>query len=410
MFQRDTDPLFNCLENTILKKIIIHYDTEMRLLLLFLLVSVIVNAVLARNLVKRSNCCCDDYRECSSSCSTPCNRPRNCNNNYNRSPCNNNQVKEESDTVPVLIPFPSTSNIPQPSPAEGTIVNNTNIRNDTVSLTIQNTIDNINNISIPITVNSTNENTVVIHFQRVPAENPDDEIVPTVAPSSVDCCLVVTPRACDKNGKNCREGRRQWVCSAVCKGATDIEPDPEPEVPAQLTVRNKNNTSVPTQTTVYSVPIYQSAPQPAPQPTYYFPWRSVQRNSTTRPTQQVFQVPIQPIYTQQRPVYNIPRQPVIQPVYLPQPAIQSVQQPFQIVQQPFQTIQQPIQTIQQPIQTIQQPFQTIQQAPLPRYGLVNQPRYQYTQDNYMVPSYGAPCPYAQQGPSRSPCGSSVVQY
>ncbi|KAG5872258.1 hypothetical protein JTB14_019344 [Gonioctena quinquepunctata] len=337
---------------------------------------------------------------CDKGCnSQPCDR--GCNN---QSPCNQ-ESEEISEKVPVLIPFPPVPNPSQP-PAQN-IINNTNIPDYTANIDISNRIDNVNNISVPISLNSTNQNNVVIHFQKLPNVAPGEINQTIVAPSRVDCCLVVTPGECDGNGQNCRE-ERHWECSEKCNGER-VEIEETSEVPLQLTATTIKNESASNQVQV-GLPLCRLAngttvpcPTQTLEPTYQVIYRPVQQPIYYRP---YIQQPIQaPVFNQQwlqRPVVRIP-----QPVILPQPTGQSVQQIPQYVVVPASTSQ-VVPRINQ-----RQYIQNYQETVRATFPIVNQPyywgAYQRPVQNNQNMNYITPCQYAQQSqvPNSTPCGSSV---
>lgn len=202
----------------------------MKLIISILLLGILAQAALSDTRVKR-DCCCDNYNDCDSSCSTPCNKYRRTNNCNNRpcnngrncqqhnTPCDNNDIDDDSNPyVPISIPVPQNQPNSIQVPQGVTTVNNTNINNNTLELSLINTVNTVNNISIPIYVNSTNENTITVVLTPAKEEYVAGE--PIV--NNLNCCNI-TIRNCDRNNRNCSFETR-WECSKICTGLP-VEPE-----------------------------------------------------------------------------------------------------------------------------------------------------------------------------------------
>lgn len=132
--------------------------------------------------------------------------------------CNNDcEIEKEREVVvdekvPILVPFP-TSQQSQPiqhSVAPTIISDNTN--NYTAEITLNNVINTINNVSVPITVNSSNVN----HIALYPAESKVVEAEQQRETYNSNCCIVIHPRECDSSG-HCYT-RSSYECSEICLG------------------------------------------------------------------------------------------------------------------------------------------------------------------------------------------------
>ncbi|CAH1284570.1 unnamed protein product [Diabrotica balteata] len=380
----------------------------MKLLIGFILLCVF-QAAWTKSIVKRD---CNNY-SCGSSCSTPCNNNNNCNNspcynnncnsgncnnncnnrpcnnnncnsspcnsnNCNSSPCNNNNcnsspcnerqqnVPESREEVrPILVPFPQ----PQQSSSGGeNIVNNTNINNSTMELTFTNTINTVNNISMPISLNPSNENSITVHFNKE-----ESSVV------QEDNCCFISERKCYAND-TCQMVRRK-ECSDICWGIFPVDSEPKPS-PASTT---ENPTVI-----IYP----QSTPQPRPAPT------------TQRPNIIIYPQPTpQPIPQPSTPrVIIIPQQPCSanpqRPIYIPNwPQYRNIYKYYQFIQQPCTRMQPqpqvPIAPIPLPVPTVPRPS-----CSTPGYTLIYRLRPQPSPCNPTIPFvYTSGCtPHVPQSP------------
>lgn len=169
-----------------------------------------LNVVNCENMNNKNNCNsngCNLNIKCNSNkCHTNCNNiERNCNN------CDQNEnaaeIIVEEEKVPILIPFPSP---PQPQPHSSnlpTVINN-NTYNHTAKININNVVNTVNNVSVPISVNTSNVNQISIY----PANNGHVEVEDVF--ENKNCCVIIHPRQCDTSAK-CYS-RSSWECSDIC--------------------------------------------------------------------------------------------------------------------------------------------------------------------------------------------------
>ncbi|XP_018576868.1 anaphase-promoting complex subunit cdh1-like [Anoplophora glabripennis] len=190
----------------------------MKLLLVIILIFILYDFVIGKSIVKRQcNSCCN---ECTSNCNNCQSNCNNCQSNCNNCQNCGNSCKEcssrncesnDTEPAPVLVPFPPAQISQQPS--SSTNNTNNNYYNFTADITLTNTINTVNNISIPIHINSTNENKIFIY----PSAS-NSSVTPVV---NDKCCIVVYPRTCDVSGCYVR---RQRECSSICTSDVIIIP------------------------------------------------------------------------------------------------------------------------------------------------------------------------------------------
>ena len=195
------------------------------------------------------NCAASSCSQCVNKCCNQCSSDTTCVNNCSKS-CDcttpSPRTKEVNNDV-VFVPSSEASKV---------IVNNTNnnLVNLTTLINIDNVVHNINNISIPVYVNTTNINNINLSENRQSTQtggNPSGSIrrPPPVIPwpqgSSVvegsqtfpqifppqfgdNCCYVLHPRTCynDTDGNTRCYIRRSRECSDICSSPViSIEQD-----------------------------------------------------------------------------------------------------------------------------------------------------------------------------------------
>lgn len=179
----------------------------------------------------RSICGSNDCtsNNCNNNCNTNC-RNNNCNSNTcNNNNCNSNNCRNQQNNncnncdvepqivveekVPVLVPFPPPAEQQRPSSQviSPTIISN-NTNNYTAEININNVVNTVNNVSVPISVNSSNIN----HISILPA--PRERIVEyEETKQDTNCCIVIHPKECDSRGQ-CYT-RSSYECGEICHGS-----------------------------------------------------------------------------------------------------------------------------------------------------------------------------------------------
>lgn len=253
----------------------LEFDPKMRNIWVPLVLLLGCHIVSSRNIVKRSCCYSDCTQQCNQNCQTTCsNCQSNCNtcqatcanncryscanncgstncntndctsnncvnnncnsNNCNKKICNSNNCSNDcssgtcktietncgncqpvvpvEDKVPVLVPFPPNTQ-GQSSVGVSPSISSNNTNNYTAEININNVINTINNVSVPINVNSSNINHITLH----PSSSRAVEIETTKKEQiASNCCVVIHPRQCDRSGY-CYS-RSSYECSEICSG------------------------------------------------------------------------------------------------------------------------------------------------------------------------------------------------
>lgn len=173
-----------------------------------------------RSICGSNNCNTNNCR--SNNCySNNCNNNNNCNSNNCRNQqnnnCNNCDVEPQAEVVveekvPVLVPFPPPVQQQLPSQVVSPTIISNNTNNYTAEININNVVNTVNNVSVPISINSSNVN----HISILPA--PRDRIVEDEEPKqNTNCCIVIHPKECDSRGQ-CYT-RSSWECGEICQGS-----------------------------------------------------------------------------------------------------------------------------------------------------------------------------------------------
>lgn len=115
--------------------------------------------------------------------------------------------------MPVLVPFPQPAQQQLPEQIVSPTIISNNTSNYTAEISINNVINTVNNVSVPINVNSSNIN----HISLYPASEHVVEVAETKQEDS-NCCIVIHPKECDSAGQ-CYT-RSSWECSEICQGVT----------------------------------------------------------------------------------------------------------------------------------------------------------------------------------------------